>query len=222
MKLLFAFSIFVAVTAVNSLPALAYDLSVTEVNKPYEVVEITGDPEKEHVYLGELGNFPIMYELNLIGSSSIVANIKQRHFSSSDPLNFSLIVIRKNDTGGGVTEVARMRPGKDGWTVVKDSKIGITFKESDYLRVDVEPGVYRIEISTPDNLGRYILTFGDEEESSGYLQSLKDVRAIQKFFGFSILKMLTSSLVYYPLGILLLLFVFNRTIKYRKKIAHAD
>lgn len=198
----------------------AYELTVTEVTRPYEIMTVESDLGSEHVYLGELSDFPVMYEITGKEPFDIQARVRQRYNGSEKPVPFSLIVIRQNERGGGVTEVSRLRPGTDGWTMVKDSVFGMTFWESDVLFSAVEPGVYRIEISTPENIGRYMLILGDGEDMPGYFTTLANVRTTQKFFGYSVLKLLTSSYVYYTLGIFFILFIIQRTWKYRKSITH--
>ena len=198
----------------------AYELKVTEITLPYEITDIESDSGTEHIYLGELSDYPIMYQITSDESFDLSARIRQRYNNSEEPVAFSLIVIRENERGGGVTEVARLRPGDDGWTTVKDSVLGMTFLESDILSRSVEPGTYRIEISTPENIGRYMLTFGEAENLPGYFEMLGNIRTTQKFFGYSIFRMLTSSYVYYTLGVIFLFFVIHRTWKYRKAITH--
>ena len=67
-----------------------------------------------------------------------------------------------------------------------------------------------------------MLMIGENQQSNSYFETLGNVRTTQKFFGYSFFKLLTSSYVYYPLGILLLLFAIYRTWKYRKSIAYVD
>lgn len=209
-----------ALMMVGATSVAAYELTVTDVTRPYEIVTVKSDLGPEHIYLGELNDFPIMYEITAKESFDLSSRVRQIYNGSEKPVSFSLIVIRQDERGGGVTEVARLRPGTDDWTMVKDSVFGMTFWESEALTSTVEPGVYRIEISNPDNVGRYMLTLGEGEDLPGYFTTLANVRTTQKFFGYSILRLLTSSYVYYTLGIFFLLFVIHRTWKYRKSIAH--
>ena len=200
----------------------AYEFAITEVDRPYDLVVVNQGDDVGHAYLGELEDYPIMYEVDVDEPITFNAQVRQRHSQAVDPIPFSLIVIRQNDNGGGVTEVVRLNPSKDDWTTIKDSVFGMTFWESEKLSAEVEPGTYRIEISTPENQGRYMLMIGDSDQSSGYFETLGNVRTTQKFFGLSFLKMLTSSYVYYPIGIFLVLFLIHRTWKYRNSIAHVE
>jgi hypothetical protein len=203
-------------------PVSAYELAITEVERPYDVVAVEEDEGVGHAFLGELKDFPVMYEVNTDESITFMAQVRQPYSQATDLVPFSLIVIRQNDDGRGVTEVVRQRPSADDWTVVEDSVFGMTFWESEKLSATIGPGIYRIEISTPENQGRYMLMIGESEQSSGYFETLANVRMTQNFFGVSIFKMLTSSYVYYPIGIFLLLFVIHRTWKYRNSITRVE
>ncbi len=217
MKYVLAIVVFFAVGFTD---ALANELTLTEVSLPYEIVPIDTLPETKHVYLGKLDNFPIMYEVTVTEPVSLTAQLSQRYKGQPEPIGFSLMMVRQDDTGGGVTEVARLRTEVSDWTRKKDSAYGMSFWETEILSREVKPGTYRIEVSTPENIGRYRLTFGEINEPVGYFATLAQVRATQKFFGYSFMRMLTSSYIYYPLGIFLLLIVIHRTWKYRKTIAH--
>ncbi len=197
--------------------AEAFSPIVTETEEPYEIITIENEPAKPAYYLGELQNYPVMYEVT--SEESFLLNIKISQLMTSGELTpFSLITIRKNDRGGGVSEVGRLNFNREAWTVKKYPELGLSLWESESFSRDVEPGTYRIEISTPKNEGKYLIEFGSGEDTEGYFASLAGVRTLQKFYGYSIVKMLTSSLVYYPLGILFVLFLLQRTWKYRRFI----
>lgn len=201
-------------------PALAYNSYVTEVREPYETIPMEQELQEKQVYLGVLEGFPVMYEVQVNATTSLFAQVSQRYQSGIAPRELALMVVR-DDEGGGVTEVGRLRPKSDAWTTHKDSTFGMTFSESEAIQKEISPGVYRIEVSTPTNEGPYLLTLGENDVPLGYFKTLSQVRATQKVFGFSVFNMLRSSYVYYPLGIVLILFVIHRTWKFRKSISHA-
>jgi len=197
--------------------AQAFSPVVTEITQPYEIITLDNEPEIQQQYLGDLQNYPVMYEITSEEDFALRVNISQ--YTGGDELTpFSLIAIRKNDRGGGVTEVGRLRFNADSWTSQRDSVLGMTmWSSADFVQA-VGPGTYRIEISTPENQGKYLISFGSGDSAGGYFASLAGVRTTHQFYGYSIIKMLASSLVYYPLGILLLLFIMHRTWKYRALI----
>jgi hypothetical protein len=201
--------------------ASAYELFVTEVERPYDVVPITPDEYNKQVHLGSLDDFPVMYEFSVESTSSLSLQLSEV-YKGVEPTGFSLMIVKQNDDGSGVTEVVRQMSGNNDWSVRKDSAYGLTFREGDVLVQEFVPGTYSLEVSTPVNQGKYLLSVGSESDSLNYFETLSRVKQIQSHFEYSFLKILTSSYVYYPLGIILLLFAIQRTQKYRKKIAHVD
>jgi len=203
-------------------PVFGFSPTITQTSAPYEVVSTKDNVHQKQEYLGELAGFPVMYELTSDEPFTLQASVRQKHRPGTDPLPLSLIAIRQNQRGGGVTEVARLSIESTQWQRVKSSALGLTLLESPLLSAQVEPGTYRIEISTPENTGKYLLTFGTEDSDDGYFAQLGGVWRTQQFFGYSFLRMLASSFVYYPLGILLLLFLIQRGWKYRTLVTHND
>ncbi|MEY3783773.1 MAG: hypothetical protein RLZZ230_95 [Candidatus Parcubacteria bacterium] len=216
----FIFAVFLGFFANFSL-VQAYEFSVATIAVPYEIVPIAGEISQKHVLLGTLDNFPIMYELTAATTTTLITQLAQRYESDAVPLPLSLIIVRQNDEDGGVTEVARINPKTEDWSVRKDSVFGMSFWESSVASREIQPGTYRVEVSTAVNQGHYVLTLGDNAETDGYFATLGQVRTMQKFFGLSFLSMLLSSYVYYPIGILLLLYGFFRVHRYRKALKYA-
>lgn len=195
----------------------AFSPTITEIEQPYEIITVDYTAIGPTHYLGELENYPVMYEVTSEEPFVLSASVRQIK-SSSEPISFSLIAIRKNDRGGGVSEVGRQNFDAAKWTIEKDNKIGLTFWQSELFASEVSAGTYRIEISTPNNQGKYLLAFGAGDETKDYFTTLAGVSRTQQFFGYSFLKLLNSSLVYYPLGILFFLFIIERTWRYRRLI----
>jgi len=201
---------------------LAANIYVTEISSPYSIVPIVDEIDEPQLHLGTLENFPVMYEFLLGEQTNFRARVSQPISSSVDsPSTISILLVRKDDQGGGVTEVARLTSGIDGWSIIEDSSVGASFWQSEYVETSLESGAYRVEVSAPDNQGKYLLNFGPNEDY-GYFTSLSRAWTIQQFLGYSPLKILTSNLIYYPLGILFVAFLLNRTWKYRKIISNVN
>lgn len=200
-------------------PAQAFNPVIAEVGQPYEIITIEEQGESTQEYLGELVGFPVMYEVTSDESFALQVKLQQRYQPGGEPVDFSVIAIRKNERGGGVSEVARLQSSSTSWTKEKSSQLGMSVWESPVLMTDVQPGTYQIEVSTPDNVGKYLLYFGSKEVSDGYFQNLAGIYRTQRFFGFSPLNILLSSYIYYPLGIILFLYVGQKIWKHRKLIS---
>lgn len=200
----------------------AADLSVTAVTSPYEIVPISADTSIKHILLGVLEGFPVMYEIDVATTTTLSFQIDQLYQTDAEPIPFSLMLVRQNDDDGGVTEVARIKAKAEDWQVRKDEVLGFSLWEQEVSTTSVEPGIYRLEISTAVNQGKYRLVMGEDLfDKTGYFSTLGQVRTTQKFFGFSIFRMLLSSYIYYPLGILLLLHGFYWVNRYRKTFKNA-
>jgi hypothetical protein len=199
------------------LPAIvsAYLTVETDVSQPYEVVPVEVTAPAQVSFLGTLIDYPVMYEVSSEEPFTFSAQLWQS--GRSDIQSLSLLLIRKNDRGGGVSEVARMNVNPEEWESSKDSVLGMSFLASPVIAETVEPGTYRIEVSSPDNQGKYLLQIGEESADLGYLETLSSVRQTQQYFGYSFFSMLKSSYVYYPLGIILLLFAFYKTWQFSRK-----
>lgn len=197
----------------------AYELFVTEIDQPYEVVQIESDEYNKQVHLGELNGFPVMYEFSSDSKFELSVQLSEAS-NGGEPVGFSLMIVRQNDDDGGVTEIVRQMASDNKWTTVKDPVYGMNFIEGEVLKKEFGPGTYRLEVSTPVNKGKFMLTIGSESDPLGYFATINRVWVIQDHFGYSFLRILASSYVYYPLGILFLLFLIHRTWKYRNSISH--
>ena len=194
----------------------AYTVYETDTSRPYEIVPIESAPPIQHSYLGTLDDYPVMYEVDSEEPFTFSASVSQPVNVTPQPI--TLLLIRKNDRGGGVAEVVRMTVDPADWDRKTDAKMGMTFLTSPVINESVEAGTYRIEVSSPDNVGQYLLTIGEVPTEPGYFAELGAIRQTQAYFGIGIFSMLKSSYVYYPIGILLLLFALYKTWSYRHLI----
>jgi len=196
----------------------AYSPVKAEPPQAYDVIMVEGDPYVQREYLGNLADFPDMYEVSTDVAITLKMRLRQRDTDKSVP--FGLILVRQNDSDGGVTEVARRNQPVSEWSKVSDSMLGMSFLEGSWLEQEVKPGTYRFEVSTPDNKGDYMLIIGDEPERRGFFSSFHDIYITQRHFGYTPLHMLFSSYVYYLLGSILVAYGIYRTWQYRNKLQH--
>lgn len=193
---------------IGSLPLIgfAYNPSLQEPAAPYEPIVIEGDIFIERNLLGDLDGSPDLFEFTSDVAFSITAQLKQKN--SDEPVLFGLLLVRQNDTDGGVTEVARQNVKPETWFVESYPSLGMTFREGPVLERDLTPGTYRIEVSTPDNYGTYMLVLGDETVRSGPISKFIDVFITQFHFGVFFLAAFISPYVTIPIVILLTIFVW--------------
>jgi hypothetical protein len=193
--------------------ALAYNPIPAEPSVQYENIVIDGDPYVEHNFLGTLKDAPHTLVLKTEVSMTFTATVFQK--STGKPIPFGLMFVRQNDTDGGVTEVERKNAQSNEWSRVRDSGLGVTLLRGSSIRHDIGPGIYKLEVSTPDNKGDYMLVVGEEPASRLYFQTLSDVARIQWHFGYTPFHLPLSSYVYYPVGILGMLLIF--ALRYRAR-----
>ncbi len=197
---------------------LAFSPQTHNTEQPYEEQVIDGDYRFLAHYLGELKGDPHMYEFSTGQEDELVLNLWQKPGEKEIP--FSLIVVRLNEERG-VTEVGRLKGSEAMWEEFFDPTIGVSLLRSSDFKAQLKPGIYRVEVSTPANEGRYLLQLGKEEREYGYFTTLAGVREIQSFFGFSSFSIFASSLVMYPLGLMLLVVLAYVTWRLRRRISHA-
>lgn len=170
---------------------------------PYVPMVINPRIEEEVQYLGNLIGDPQMYEFTIGAEASLSLKVAQEEADST--LLLSLITVKENTHNAGVAEVGRLPAAPDELILREDTVLGMSFLESNFFTATLTPGTYRVEVSTPDNYGKYMLTIGTKPAEVGYFSTIANVRTVQKFFGKSFFAIFTSSYVKYPLGILLLL-----------------
>ncbi len=209
--------VFLLLIFVFAIPAisLAYNPIINETTVPYEVTTIS-EIGSQTEYLGDLVGDPQMYEFAVGETTNLKMALIQADSDTLIP--FSLIVVKQNEDKGGVSEVGRLNGSKVEWQKVEDSVLGMNFSKSEVFTAVLKPGIYKAEVSTPENYGKYALVVGDQTEKVGYFATLSDIYTFQTFFGGSIFSMFKSSYVYYPLGILLIISVFYFTWRQRNKI----
>jgi hypothetical protein len=196
--------------------AQAYNPIKAEPREAYEVIPMEGDLYVQREYLGDLADYPDMYEFTTDITIDFKTRVRQRDSKNAVP--FGLILVRQNDDDGGVTEVVRQNQPLGEWKAVRESTIGVSFLEGDSIERELTPGTYRLEVSTPDNKGDYMLIVGDESYPSNFFKALGQIYTTQRHFGYWPFHLLFASYVYYPLGIILIGYGIYATRKYKDVI----
>lgn len=200
----------------------AYMVTVTEIDSPYENIDIGVYQGEEKVLLGELIGYPVMYQFVVEEPEVVTMRVRQAYRPGVEPDPLALLLVSVDAGGGSVTELGRVRSVGEQWSIIEDAQLGMAFLENEVFERELTEGTYRIEVSTPTNEGRYALILGDGEGDAGYFGTVANIRTTQKHFGYSVFRMLASPYVFYPLGILVLAFLFQRTWKYRNLIRNVE
>ena len=167
----------------------------------FEIFPIT-DPSVPETYYGSLSGSPHTYQFLVQEKISFkaVLSTASKHSTADD---LSLIIVKEEKRG--VSEVGRVTGKDTDWNTNYSHSLALRFRESQSLDVELDSGVYRLEVSTPVNLRSYKL-----ELNEGGRMSYKELFMARSIFDLSYLSVVFTIRVYVPL---LILFAF---IYYRK------
>lgn len=203
-------------------PALAYVASEHTSDIPYEIFSIDTEIPYQQYFMGTLDGFPEMYEMVFAATTTLSLEIRAIDNSSPESFQLAGIIIR-DKTVRGVEEIARLQADDTLWEQEQDILSALPYFAGSSFNEVVPPGTYRVEISTPNNLSKYILVFGDDAVSAGYGTALESVANTYSFYGVSKIGMIRSPLLFYPLGIVVLVCLIAGTWYWqrRPRISHA-
>lgn len=197
----------------------AFEPHFSVLEGPGKKLHLNSDIEVQREYYGNLIGFPHLYEFTLAEPASLsVALYTPEIDEPSTNLSGIVVKVGKN---GGVSEVGRLSSVGNEWPEYTQPYSNEVFLTGATLEADIEPGTYRLEVSSPENKGTYLMVLGNEELETGYFELIGNVWEVKQFLGHSIFSMLFTSLVYAPIGILLMIVVFYYTIRACKKKTHA-
>lgn len=171
--------------------------------------------EVSQAFYGELKNFPHLFEITATGTLPLYVHILVPDIESGKT-NVSGIVLKVLNRG--VEEVTRMDAKEAKWETMYESFVGDTYREGPEFEKILTAGTYQIEVSSPDNLGKYVLVVGKKEEYSilNYFGTLRDIYKIKVFFEKPFFAVFQSPLVSIP-TVLLILIGWALYRKYKKK-----
>lgn len=176
------------------------------------------DPQAMQLFFGKLNNMPHTYEIRQTTPFPLNIDIRiPTHASSKNTV--SGIIIKEVGERGRVTEVTRLLAKDASWAQEYDTWSGETYRTGGTYSAQLEAGIYRIEVSTPDNTEPYMLRVGTETGliDIGYGTQVKHLGVFKAFCGKPVLQLVTSPLVYAPLIVIMMssLFVWYRQRKVR-------
>lgn len=200
----------------SALPVEAHIPVLVEQNSLHDITQIV-DPELSQAFYGTLTNGPHTFEIKSAEPFHLYVQVLVPDIEGV-PNTISGIVIRETGFRGRVSEVARLLAEEATWESFFEVWGGDRYRKGSEFERDVESGVYRLEVSTPDNKSQYVLVVGKREDfnSLGYFETVKRIAEVKSFFGKSKLRVIESPLVYVPLCILMV-FVIGYMV-YRRKI----
>ena len=191
---------------------------VPELVEPTSVsdVYLVESPEQEKMFFGDMASFPHTYEINSIKPFNLYVEIRMPDIESSEN-NMAGIIIRQKGRGG-VDEVVRMNPNDAEWSVVRESFENEEYRVGPIFDSELDGGIYRVEVSTPDNVEKYVLIMGKEDSNSDidYFGKVSAIADVKEFFDKSKLTALWTRTVLVP-GLLLVGFFGLLLYLYKKR-----
>lgn len=160
------------------------------------------DPELSQVFFGELMGFPHTYEIRMDKEFVLTIGVHTPDLPSNT--NSVSAIIIKEAKRGRVEEIVRLQ-GKDAtWQREEDWLTGGNYRKGTSFEAELDPGVYRIEIHTPNNTEKYMFAIGIHDEMSiGYIELLKRIARLEHFFERPTVLMIESPYVYTPIVLII-------------------
>lgn len=181
-------------------PVFSLAMTVTEVS-PDKVGEIYIDETVtgEQIFLGSLQGIPHLYIVTFNEEVNVRLNLNSRA-KDSDSFKFSIIVVR-DLLPRGVEAVTRLRADAEEWKIERDTYTRVQYRQGPVFSETLPAGTYRIEISNPTNIGQYELRFGEVRKSTWW-NKVKNMRALQRWYGTPWWQSLLSPWWYLPVSLL--------------------
>ena len=214
--MMFSLRITLAVLGLVFLPQLVMaQTNFLHFDIPYLVYDIEEYADGLWFY-SELIDYPEMYGFSLDATTTVKFSIDAIDHTGRVP-GFSGIVV-KDQGQEGVREVGRFLANDASWDVYTDPRTKMQYREGPSKSFTLGPGNYRVEVSTPNNRGRYVLKLGPATTpTSGYVQALREIRATHHFHDYGALHMLRTSHVYLPPLILFIGLGIFATYRYARR-----
>lgn len=189
--------------------------TVTHIEDQNEVL-IIEDITDVQEFFGRLSDFPHTYEFIVNAPLPFEATVFV-HDVPAQVNDASLIVIKEEKRGVG--EIGRTQGKNASWESERSTMLAESFRNGGEIKEVLQPGVYRLEVSSPNNDAVYRLQLGEGDPSYGYFEAVGILFKVKSLVGSSMLSTLHSPLVYWPLLVvfgLLSLFTYLY-VKRRKK-----
>jgi len=159
--------------------------------------EIT-DPGLSQAFYSDLAGFPHSYRISTGEEVIVPVEVLVPDVPRAEN-RVNVIIVRERERGG-VDEVTRLSAANAQWKQIYEPFSAEYYRQGPSERVRLEPGDYRIEVSTPDNTEPYVLVVGEREELGGlgYVETVRQIAQVKEFFGKSPVWVIESPIVYVP------------------------
>lgn len=205
LRLFIITSLYILLIGLFTSSVFAYEVILEDVTIPYEAVQLLGNHQQTKIILGELQDVPEMYEVVIEATSTLSIAIRAVPKKDQQPV-FSSIIIKQKEIRG-IEEIARLSATDATWNRLVDRSTGLAFLSGPNFTGTVTPGTYKIEVSNPNNQGKYLLILGSDDDNQSYVESLRAIITTYEFYDTNKFKVISSPYIYYPIGIFLILII---------------
>ena len=186
------------------IPLFVFAADIVNAPKTQNTITQIEEPARAQEIYGELHGYPHTFEFTVKEGMQLSLQVQ---IPQKSEYKKSLIVIKEERRG--VSEVGRVSYDENDWQKDFDWRLGRGFETQEALETELGKGVYRIEVSSPENLGKYKLTLGTESRR-GYFDQFSHAWTGALFFGVTPFAVLRSPIVLVTLFGLLVLLYFGR------------
>jgi hypothetical protein len=135
-----------------------------------------GAPTADETYYGELTGWPHTFTFVVPGETQVSYQLS----TLPDATPVSLLLVRAAERG--VSEVTRQTGLEAVWSEVRDERFALNLVSAEPVTTTIPAGLYRLEVSNPENIGKYQLTVG-EGSQGGFFTTLRQGLQVHSFYG---------------------------------------
>ncbi len=170
----------------------------------YEDTFMIEDTQVSKAYYVDMTGFPHNYEFSLGEKREVFLEILVPDIGTVDDV-YSGTLVKKNRNK--IELVDRMEAKTAEWESFYEVHGGDSYRRGGSFRGELEAGDYLLEMSSPDNLGKYVLVVGELEDFSDLSMGelYKRIYEIKKFYNKPFFAVLQSPYYYIPFGLLVLI-----------------
>lgn len=175
--------------------AFAYGSVIAEPQNQAVILPME-NPKDSQEFFGSLHDFPHTFAFEVKDQQQFKAEVfvGDKEGQKND---VSIIIVKQERRG--VSEVGRTVITSQSWQTLPDRMLAEAFRNGGALDTQLEPGKYKLEVSSPNNEGIYRLVLGTEKVHRGYFANVGALFAVKTLFGHSKFGVLVSPLIYIPL-----------------------
>lgn len=130
-------------------------------------IEVVPDPTRSRAYYGSLEGHPHAYEFTLTATTTVFIQTLLPDLPTGHNLTQPSGLLVEMLESGRVQEIMRLQSDQASWQSEFEPFGGDSYLQGPVFNKELSPGTYLFEVSTPENVSKYVLAIGDEERWGG-------------------------------------------------------